>query len=130
MSRGISEYDRIYLPGGPGALGPSGGEVDRNRLQREEFLFLLEAHLIEEVILIFHGPSEDGPADAVCADYRRIMPFAAPEKLRAAQVADAMAIWTEGFGKLKPSIQVFFLEVCQDHHIHFVEWKPSEISAG
>ena len=69
----VVDYDRLYLPGGPGALASSGIEHMRSERHRREFLFLLEAHEIEKVILLFHGPAEDGPELALCADYMRAM---------------------------------------------------------
>ena len=39
-------------------------------------------------MLLFHGPSEGGPSEAVCADYRRLQTSAPASQVRAQQTAD------------------------------------------
>jgi hypothetical protein len=55
---------------------------------RRECQFLVEAHGVEHLILLFHGPAPEGPAEAVCADYRRKHPWYRPDQVRAQQDAD------------------------------------------
>ena len=42
------------------------------------------------MILLFHGPAADGRIEAACADYRRKLPWATLEEIRARQEADAI----------------------------------------
>ena len=85
---GVRQYDRLYVPGGGGGLSASGAHFLRARELRRECLFLVEAHGVEHLILLFHGPAPDGPAEAVCADYRRKHPWYRPDQVRAQQDAD------------------------------------------
>jgi hypothetical protein len=71
----IAHYDRLYLPGGPGALAYSGGETSRTAQQRRECLFLIRAHAIRRVVLLF-------PEVACCADYQRKLPGYTAEQIR------------------------------------------------
>ena len=86
---GIVRYDRLYAPGGAGALAPTGRDFVRARQMRHECRYLIDLHDIDRTILLFHGPAPGGPPDAMCADYRRKMPWAAVEVLRERQAADA-----------------------------------------
>jgi hypothetical protein len=88
----IAHYDRLYLPGGPGALAYSGGETSRTAQQRRECLFLIRAHAIRRVVLLFHGPSADGPEVACCADYQRKLPGYTAEQIRQQQEADVVEL--------------------------------------
>jgi hypothetical protein len=85
---GIQHYDRLYVPGGGGGLSASGADFLRASALRRECLFLIEAHLVEHLILIFHGPSVGGPPEAMCADYRRKRPWQRSDQVRAQQDAD------------------------------------------
>jgi len=85
---GVRQYDRLYLPGGGGALAASGSEFQRAERVRRECRFLIDAHGVEHLILLFHGPGPDGPPEAVCADYRRKDPAWRPDEVRARQEAD------------------------------------------
>src|SRR5262245_20796341 len=68
-SLGITDYDRLYAPGGPGALASrSGAELLRPGQFQRDCQFLLRAHGIQYLFLIFHGPAADGPEEAVCGD--------------------------------------------------------------
>lgn len=89
---GISNYDRLYLPGGPGALSPSGVEFMRSTRMTNELMFLIEAHQIEEVLLVYHGPGPDGPDVATCADYRRLYPYLDAGQIREQQAKDTEEI--------------------------------------
>src|SRR6476619_4532237 len=85
---GVRQYDRLYVPGGGGGLASSGAHFLRARELRRECQFLVDAHGVEHLILLFHGPAADGPAEAVCADYRRKHPWYRPDQVRAQQDAD------------------------------------------
>ena len=86
---GISRYDRLYLPGGAGALSPSGREFTRAHQVRRECQFLVESHQVTDIVLLFHGPSATGPHEASCADYIRKMPWGRTSDLRGQQERDA-----------------------------------------
>ena len=104
---GVRQYDRLYLPGGGGALAASGTDVLRAERARLECRFLVEAHGVEHLVLLFHGPGPDGPTEAVCADYRRKHPSQRPDQVRAQQEADVrdlVARRTEYAGDARLSI--------------------------
>ena len=84
----IHRYDRLYVPGGGGALSSGRGEFVRSHEFRRECRFLVDAHHVDHLVLLFHGPSADGPSEAVCADYRRLQALAPPSQVRAQQLAD------------------------------------------
>ncbi|MBV9851955.1 MAG: hypothetical protein JO250_20000 [Armatimonadetes bacterium] len=123
---GVHHYDRFYAPGGPGALAISGYEFLRAEQYRDDCAFLLRAHGVQDLILIFHGPAPDGPEEAVCAHYRRILPHATPEQIRAQQAQDMEEVLTylkilrlpvrvHGFrAEVLPSRQVRFAPLTED----------------
>ena len=118
---GIEHYDRMYAPGGPGALASSGIEYSRADQFRRECAFLAAAHQVEDVYLIFHGPSADGPPQATCADYARKLPRATPEEIRRQQERDAAEIVRNGFGwDVRPRIQAYRCEVTATGAVQFV----------
>lgn len=86
--RQIEHYDRLYLPGGAGALVPSGIEFTRAAALQKECRFLIEAHGITHVLLLFHGPAADGPDEAACGDYRREFPGYSASQIRKQQDED------------------------------------------
>src|SRR5215207_3432480 len=85
---GVRQYDRLYLPGGGGALAASGSDFLRAEKVRQECRFLIEAHDVEHLILLFHGPAPGGPSEAACDDYRRKHSWQRPVQVRAQQDAD------------------------------------------
>lgn len=85
---GVRQYDRLYVPGGGGALSASGREFIRAGQLRAECRFLVEAHHVDHLVLLLHGPAAEGPAEATCADYRRKQSWANPDHIRAQQEAD------------------------------------------
>jgi hypothetical protein len=90
---GLAEFDRLYVPGGGGALSASDRDVFRAQQLRGECKYLVELHQVKQIVLLFHGPALDGgPAEAVCADYRRKLPWASPEVLRQRQARDAIEL--------------------------------------
>ena len=86
----ITRYDRFYVPGGGGALASSGTDQARAQQMCAECKYLVELHAVRRVILLFHGPSAAGRIEAMCADYRRKLPWANLADLRARQEADAV----------------------------------------
>jgi hypothetical protein len=89
LELGVRHYDRLYVPGGAGGLASCGGrELLRAVEVRKDCRFLVEAHQVEELVLLFHGPGEHGPAESVCADYRRKQPVARVEEIRIQQERD------------------------------------------
>ena len=119
---GVTRYDRLYMPGGPGALTPSGIEYLRSDLFRRECAFLVESHDIDDVILIFHGAEpESGPPEATCADYRRLLPNHGTEAIFAQQSRDARDLLHAGFGwNRRVRVRVFRCEVTAGGGIRFV----------
>lgn len=91
----ITRYDRLYVPGGGGALSASGCEFKRAHELQQECRYLIEVHGVERVLLLFHGPAADGPAEAMCADYLRKLKWATTEELRAQQERDAHELLAE-----------------------------------
>ena len=85
----VTRYDRFYMPGGGGALCASGRDFVRAQQLRRECKYLVELHAVRHVVLLFHGPTADGPLAAACADYRRKMPWAPVATLRERQAQDA-----------------------------------------
>ena len=86
---GLTQFDRFYVPGGGGALAASGRDFIRAQQLRRECAYLIELHSVARVLLLFHGPAADGPAAAVCADYRRKMPWASPDLMLVRQRQDS-----------------------------------------
>jgi len=89
---GLKEFDRLYVPGGGGALSASDRDVFRAQQLRGECKYLVELHQVKQIVLLFHGPSRDGPDEAVCADYRRKLPWGAPDVLSQRQARDAIEL--------------------------------------
>jgi hypothetical protein len=118
---GVTDYDRLYAPGGPAALGRDTVLHRTDQLIRE-LEFLMKAHRIEEIVLLFHSADSTGPEDAVCAHYKRILPGAsrtavAEEQLRHA--AEAKQV----IGAIAPhvTILVYRAEVSADGTVKFVD---------
>jgi len=117
---GIKNYDRLYTPGGGGALATSGLEHTRAEHHRRECRFLIEAHRVEDLYLVFHGPSVDGPEIALCADYRRKLTRATPLEIRRQQELDAEEVLRAGFGwGLDVRIHPYRCEVTADGRVQF-----------
>lgn len=119
---GIGHYDRLYAPGGPGALASSLYSYFRGEQFRQEAALLIDAHELEEIIFIFHGPAlQEGPNDATCADYRRKMPYAQTKEINAQQNRDIEEVQKAVF-RCNRSLQisVFRAEVRKDGCVQFV----------
>ena len=118
---GINDYDRVFIPGGPAALATSALELGRTHQFRKEVTFLIQAHGVEETILIFHGRAEDGPGNAVCADYRRVMPRATPSEIARRQEEDYAEAKREVFASMHGvRVRCFRAEVGADERVQFV----------
>ena len=117
----ITDYDRLYLPGGGGALCPSGCDFMRAHQMQTECRLLIEVHGVESVITLFHGPAADGPAEATCADYLRKMSWAKADQVRARQEDDARELLAERWqwaGKAR--VSMFRCEVQASGRLQFV----------
>lgn len=119
---GVQEYDRLYLPGGPGALATSGDEFARSERATSELTFLLDAHKIESVLLLFHGPGPGGPRGSVCADYARKLRHDDPAKVRQQQEADAGEVLRRVFAFRKVEVRALFCDVREDLALDIVEY--------
>lgn len=117
----LARYDRLCLPGGPGALAYGCGEAARAAQHRRECLYLVRGHGIGRVVLMFHGPAQDGPAGAICADYARKSPGSTPDSIRAQQQADVVELvrW-RGEWAGQAQLHAFRCEVSADHEVRFV----------
>ena len=117
---GLTQFDRFYVPGGGGALAASGRDFIRAQQLRRECAYLIELHNVTRVVLLFHGPGVNGPAAAMCADYRRKMPWASPDIVRARQVQDSAELVerrSEWAGEAK--VVSVACDVLQDGRIQF-----------
>lgn len=118
---GVSRYDRLYLPGGAGALSPSGFEFARAQQVRRDCHFLVESHGVRDIVLLFHGPTADGPYEAACADYIRKQPSFDVQEIRAQQERDAEELlrcrheWA-----LEARVHVYRCEISADGTIGFM----------
>ena len=121
LELGITHYDRLYVPGGPGALSPSGQDFIRAQQIRLECKYLVQLHGVQHLIALFHGPAADGPAEASCADYRRKFAQATAAELRAQQEEDARDLlryrqeWSD-----PAAVSIYRCEVGQGEEIRFV----------
>lgn len=116
---GIAHYDRLYAPGGGGILASGGTEILRADRFRRECAFLVTSHDIEDIVFIFHGPADDGPDDALCADYTRRLPWATAEEIRARQEQDARDVCRLEWEK-PVRTHAFRCEVTKDERVQFV----------
>jgi hypothetical protein len=117
----ITRYDRFYVPGGAGALSPSGMEFSRAEQHRKECRYLIDIHAVERVLLFFHGPSADGPPEAMCADYLRKLHWATTEQQRAQQQKDADELLEQRWQWAgKASVEVYRCEVGPGGSLSFV----------
>jgi hypothetical protein len=118
---GVHHYDRLYVPGGPGALASSGVSFIRADQFRRECAFLIEAHGVSDVYLIFHGPAGDGPVVATCADYRQKFPDWSAAQIRLQQEHDAEEVIRNGFGwNVSPRMHPYRCEVTAAGAVQFV----------
>lgn len=117
---GISDYDRLYMAGGGGALAMAGADLLRSDQFRRECRFLLVAHSVRDLYVIFHGPAEGGPEEAVCADYRRKFPDREGGEIRRQQEQDAAEVKGIDWGH-PVQVHIYRCEVRNDRAVQFVE---------
>jgi hypothetical protein len=123
---GLKEFDRLYVPGGGGALSASDRDVFRAQQLRVECKYLVELHHVKQIILLFHGPAAGGPDEAVCADYRRKLPWATPELLAQRQARDAIELMhLRAEWAANASIAMFRCEVGTGNLISFRSLDPA-----
>ena len=118
----VTRYDRFYVPGGAGALSSSGRDFIRAQQLRRECRYLVELHAVRHIVLLYHGPTVDGPPDAACADYRRKLPWASVAALRDRQALDAeelSGLRAEWAGPAE--VSMYRCEVDRRGHIHFAD---------
>ncbi len=117
----ITRYDRLYAPGGPGAMATSGCEYTRADMFRRECAFLVKAHQTKRIILLFHGATPDGPEYAVCAHYRRLFSRMTPAEINAQQVADLQeVIRIIAYDSPQIELHAVRAEVRSDEKVQFV----------
>jgi hypothetical protein len=117
---GVEAYDRVYVPGGPGALATGGGEFTRAHRVRSDCLFLIEAHKLDRVFLFFHGAAPGGPGAAVCGDYQRKLSGKSAAEIAHQQDADAAEL-LRGVFPAHLSLHVYRIEVFPDSAVRFVQ---------
>lgn len=121
----ITHYDRLYAPGGPGTLASSTLSYFRGEQFRQEAAFLVDAHGLEQIIFIFHGPMPpQGPPDATCADYMRKMQGANTQEIYQRQEADLQEA-VQAVLKVSPTMRLsaYRAEVRADLRVQFVPLK-------
>ena len=123
----VTHYDRLYVPGGAGALAPSGVEFTRAAAIQRECRFLIEAHGIKRVILLFHGPTSDGPDEAACGDYRREFPNYSVNQIRNQQETDLVELLRAGIWS-GVELEVLRIEVTREHAVDFVRLHGGPVS--
>ena len=117
----ITQYDRFYIPGGPGALATSGFEYMRSGNLQTETRYLIHLHGVKKVIGLFHGPSEDGPVEAMCADYRRKFAVASVADVRRSQEEDARRLITDRWQWAENAhVLLYRCEIGADCEVNFV----------
>ena len=118
---GVTDYDRLYAPGGPAALGRDTLLHRTDQLIRE-LEFLMKAHRIEEIVLLFHSADASGPDDAICAHYKRILPGANRKTVATEQNKHANEA-RQVIGAIAPHVQVlvYRAEVSSDGVVKFVD---------
>src|SRR5688500_635886 len=118
----VTRYDRFYVPGGGGALSASGRDFLRAQQIRRECRYLVDLHAVRHIVLLFHGPTMNGPIAAACADYRRKLPWASVTELRRRQELDAdelRATREEWAGAA--AVAIYRCEVDARGNIHFAD---------
>ena len=122
----IMRYDRFYVPGGAGALASTGVDPQRATQMCAECRYLVDLHAVKHVIMLFHGPAISGRIEAACADYRRKLPYAPVQELRAAQETDAQdLIKRRREFAMDAEVLIYRCEVDPAGRIEFVNLDPN-----
>jgi len=80
---------------------------------------------------MFPGPAPDGPAEALCGDYRRKLPASSPQDIRRQQDVDARELRSAGLGWPAPvETLIFRCEVGADDVVRFVPLAVAPSGAG
>jgi len=117
----VSDYDRLYIPGGGGALSPSGRDFIRARQHQQECRMLVDVHDVEAVVMMFHGPTADGPPEAVCADYLRKNSYATVAQHREQQEKDVAELLESRWQWAgNAAVAVYRCEISADRSLSFV----------
>lgn len=119
---GITDYDRLFAPGGPGALARASEEPLRSNHHFGELRFLADIHGVQRIILIFHSASPDGPEQSVCGDYRRLWPLFGIDEIAAKQEEDLQRV-VAAIRRNLPSLQIqaYRAETLPNYHVRFVD---------
>ena len=124
---GLTHFDRLYIPGGAGALAASDRDVFRAQQLRFECKYLVQLHHVERVILLFHGPAVHGPEEALCADYRRKMPWAAMDAIRERQARDAAELMKMRWEwAADAAVAIYRCEITIGRTVDFVALDPAK----
>ena len=121
----VHDYDRLYIPGGAGAMAFGGSEFIRADTHRRAFSFLLQAHGPKQVILLTHSAADDGPPESVCAHYRRVFTRASVAEIREQQsrdIADVSRALAQDLRGIK--VRAFRADVTAAFHVSFTEITP------
>ena len=121
----VRDYDRLYIPGGAGAMAFGGSEFIRADTHRRAFSFLLQAHKPEQVILLTHSAADDGPPESVCAHYRRVLSRASVAEIREQQcrdVADVARALAQDLRGIR--VRAFRADVTASLHVSFTDITP------
>ena len=129
LELGLARYDRFYVPGGGGALAADGLNTQRAEQLRQECRFLIMAHEIEDLFLVFHGPAEDGPVESLCGDYKRRLQHTDGSLIRRQQERDALELAGVDWGR-PVSVHVWRCEVDSKLRVHFVRMPVSAPGLG
>lgn len=122
----IRDYDRLYIAGGAGAMAYGGSEFIRAEIVRASFTFLLQAHGTEQVILLTHAATDDGPPEAVCAHYRRIMSRATVAEIREQQIRDVNDLTRDLIDHLHGiDLRAFRADVMASRQVQFTDITPA-----
>jgi len=119
---GIMDYDRLFAPGGPGALARSAEEPLRSNQYFNELQFLANIHGVERIVLVFHSAAPGGPEQSVCGDYRRLWPLFTAQQIAVKQEEDLHRV-LKAIEQSFPTMQIYAYraETLPDHHIQFVD---------
>lgn len=109
----LDRYARLYAPGGGGALVMDAPREDRALVYRDDIQTLIQVHGTTDIVLLFHGPAENGPPAATCGGYRKAFPNASVADIRLQQEEDARRLIRTGFD---PRLAVTAYRIEVDEH--------------
>lgn len=117
----VDEFDCLFVPGGPGSMSDAGAQFTRAEQMRREVRFLMDRHGTEEVVLIWHGPAQDGPDEAVCGHYRHLCAGKTADEITRLQETDAADLIRNFFSERKARVRCYRAEVGATRNVRFVE---------